>query len=119
MSRLSGDGEGPVDRRRRRTLKFPLSTGQTAQLIISTEPKLAELVRQGHIQPRPDVFAGRRLWHATHVVQAARALGTLTPEIEALHDGSEVPVDASDVLRPSPCPATPPLTGAKDVTHVA
>jgi hypothetical protein len=61
-------------------MKFPISTGQSAQLLNTTEPTLAEFVRRGKIEPAPAVFAGRRLWYATHIRQAAQLLGIETPE---------------------------------------
>lgn len=62
-------------------MRFPRSTGQAAALVRTTEPKLAEEVRRGRIQPAPHVFAGRRLWHAEHILQAAENLGLLTDEL--------------------------------------
>jgi hypothetical protein len=64
-------------------VKLPLSTGQVARLLRSTEPKLSNLVRCGLIQPSPEVLAGRRQWYAAHIFQAAKALGVLTPDLEA------------------------------------
>lgn len=62
-------------------MQFPLSTGQAAAVIGSTEPKLAEEVRRGRVTPPPVVFAGRRLWGPQHLIQAARNLGLLTEEL--------------------------------------
>jgi len=56
-------------------MNYPLSTGQVAELLATTEPQLAELVRRGRIRPAPVVLAGRRLWQESHLLQAARALG--------------------------------------------
>ena len=63
---------------------FPTSTGLAARLCGTTEPKLTELVRRGHIDPPPNVVAGRRLWTCAHVRQAAVHLGTLTESLERL-----------------------------------
>jgi hypothetical protein len=73
-------------------LKYPISTGQAAELLAVTEPQLAELVRRGYIHPAPAIFAGRRLWEAEHLIQAARHLG-ITSDLEKLLDidlGKEV-----------------------------
>ncbi len=67
-------------------MKLPISTGQAAQLLSTTEPQLAELVRRGKVQPPPLVFAGRRLWYADHLLQAAQELGVLTDELRATID---------------------------------
>jgi len=64
-------------------MKYPISTGQTAFVLESTEPRVAEAVRRGLISPAPPVLAGRRLWQAEHVLQAAEALGVLTDELRA------------------------------------
>lgn len=63
------------------SLHFPLSTGQVAQLVRTTEPKLAEEVRRGRVTPPPVVRAGRRLWQPEQVRQAAARLGLLTDEL--------------------------------------
>lgn len=55
-------------------MDYPLSTGQAATFLNTTEPRLAELVRRGRIQPAPTVRAGRRLWDETHLRQAAELL---------------------------------------------
>jgi hypothetical protein len=57
------------------------STGQAAQLLGTTEPRLADMVRKGKIQPAPAVFAGRRLWDSAHILQAAEQLGVPTDEL--------------------------------------
>lgn len=64
-------------------IRFPLSTGQAARVIKSTEPDLAETVRRGHVKPEPPILAGRRLWHRNQLLQAAEALGLLTDELRA------------------------------------
>lgn len=56
-------------------MKYPMSTGQAARVLNTTEPRLAEQVRRGKIQPEPEVIAGRRLWHRDHLLQAAEHLG--------------------------------------------
>lgn len=81
----------PVDRRT--PLPLPLTTGAGAILLGTTEPRLAETVRRGHVTPPPPILAGRRLWRREHLLQAAEALGLLTDELravlaaEAVHDG--------------------------------
>ena len=62
-------------------MKYPLSTGAAARLLSKTEPQLAETVRRGRVRPEPPIVAGRRLWGPGHILQAARALGVLTPEL--------------------------------------
>jgi hypothetical protein len=61
----------------------PLTTGAVARLLQTTEPRVAETVRRGHISPEPVVVAGRRLWTTEQVRQAAEALGLLTDELRA------------------------------------
>ena len=56
------------------------STGEVARLLGTTEPTLSELVRRGRIEPAPTILAGRRLWAADHISQAAAALGLATPD---------------------------------------
>lgn len=51
------------------------STGQVAQMLGVTEPKVAELVRRGRLTPPPQIVAGRRLWGVDHVRKAAELLG--------------------------------------------
>lgn len=62
-------------------MKHSLSTGQAARLLGTTEPRLADFVRKGKIQPAPEVTAGRRLWDQSHILQAAEHLGLLTDEL--------------------------------------
>lgn len=57
--------------------KLPLSTGEAARVLGTTEPRLAELVRRGLIQPTPEIVAGRRLWYAVHLRQAGKRLRLL------------------------------------------
>jgi hypothetical protein len=58
-----------------------LSTGQAAEFLGTTEPKLSEEVRHGRVTPPPVIFAGRRLWGREHLLQAADNLGLLTDEL--------------------------------------
>ncbi len=70
-------------------MKYPISTGQAADLLGTTEPRLAETVRRGRVAPEPKIFAGRRLWHAEHLIQAAGALGVLTDKLHSrLQEGA-------------------------------
>lgn len=70
-------------------MKFPLSTGPAADQIGSSEPRLNALIRRRVISPPPPIVSGRRLWYREHVLQAAGALGLLTPEL-LRHLGEEV-----------------------------
>ena len=62
-------------------MKFPISTGQAAEFLGTTEPKLSEEVRRARVTPPPPIFAGRRLWGREHLLQAAESLGLLTDEL--------------------------------------
>jgi hypothetical protein len=73
-------------------MNYPLSTGQAAQLIRTTEPRLADLVRKGKIQPEPTIFAGRRLWERSHIRKAAECLGLFTAELRR-----QISQDVADV----------------------
>lgn len=76
------------------TIEFPISTGQAVSLLVTTEAQLAETVRRGLVQPPPPVFAGRRLWHRHHLLQAAQALGVLTDELRSKLTDDPAPIDA-------------------------
>lgn len=56
-------------------MQFPISTGQAARLLDTTEPHLSEAVRRGKIRPEPTVLAGRRLWERAHLIRAAQVMG--------------------------------------------
>lgn len=56
-------------------MSLPTSTGGAARLLGVTEPQLNHRIRQRQLDPEPPVTAGRRLWHAEHLVAAALALG--------------------------------------------
>ena len=75
------------------------TTGQAARLIHSTEPRLADLVRKGKIQPEPLIVAGRRQWAPIHILQAARHLGIPTDDLRRRLDG-ESSDPSADVLAP-------------------
>ena len=62
-------------------MKFPIATGPAARLLGTTEPKLAETVRRGKVNPEPAILAGRRLWERAQLLQAAQALGVLTDDL--------------------------------------
>jgi len=62
---------------------FPLCTGAAAQLLRTTEPRLAETVRRGHVSPPPPIQSGRRMWSREHLLQAAKALDLLTAELRS------------------------------------
>lgn len=79
---MGGMSPTPVDRRVLPPL--PVTTGAGAHLLGTTEPRLAETVRRGHVSPPPPILAGRRLWSAEHLRQAAEALGLLTPDLQAI-----------------------------------
>lgn len=78
-------------------MRYPLSTGDAAQLLGTTEPKLAEAVRRGRVSPLPPVRAGRRLWSRVHLLQAARFLGVDTATVEA--ELELFPANAEEVPR--------------------
>lgn len=62
---------------------LPLTTGAASILLGTTEPRLAETVRRGHVSPPPPILAGRRLWSREHLLQAAEALDLLNDELRA------------------------------------
>jgi hypothetical protein len=62
-------------------MTFPISTGVCARWLGTTEARLGQAVRLGHVDPPPRVIAGRRLWEAEHVRCAAEALGLFTDRI--------------------------------------
>lgn len=64
-------------------MHFPTFTGDAAQFINTTEPKLSEAVRRGKVHPRPRILAGRRLWEREQLLQAAEYLGLLTDALRA------------------------------------
>lgn len=64
-------------------MPFPLSSGQAAQLLGVTEPRLNTLVRKHRLASIPLVSAGRRLWLEPHLVDAACVLGIDGPEVRA------------------------------------
>jgi hypothetical protein len=64
-------------------MQFPLTTGSAAQVLGTTERRLAETVRRGHVSPPPTILAGRRLWTLDQVLQAAEALGILDDNSQA------------------------------------
>lgn len=77
-------------------MQYPLTTGQAATLLLTTEPRLADLVRKGKITPPPEVVAGRRLWQAQHLRQAAEHLGAATRQLHTKLAGIDaVPVEQS------------------------
>lgn len=63
-------------------MKRILSTGQAAELLRTTEPRLNDLIRRGKILPAPAVVSGRRLWESEHIESAARNLGVSIAEPE-------------------------------------
>ena len=71
-----GDQPSPDD-----NMHHPRTTGQAAQLLDSTEPRLADLVRKGKIRPEPMILAGRRQWEPVHILKAAEYLGCLTDDL--------------------------------------
>lgn len=78
----SPDG-APTTRIETMNTNFPLSTGQAARLLGTTEPRLAETVRRGRIHPEPTIVAGRRIWNREQLLQAAEHLGLLTDDVRA------------------------------------
>ncbi len=73
-------------------MQYPISTGQGARLLGTTEPRLAETVRRGKIRPEPKQVAGRRLWEREQLLQAAEYLGLLTDTLREKIDS-----EAADV----------------------
>ena len=64
-------------------MQFPTSTGQAAQFLGTTEPRLAETVRRGRIKPAPPIIAGRRLWTLDQLLKAAEVLGLASQDLVA------------------------------------
>lgn len=62
-------------------MKFPLSTGQVAEELRSSEPRLNGLIRRRKVAPPPPIVAGRRLWQREHLLQAASVFGVLSDEL--------------------------------------
>ena len=62
-------------------MRCPLPTGMAGNVLGVSEPCLNDLVRRRKVDPAPPIFAGRRLWHAEHLLQAAEALGVLTEDL--------------------------------------
>ena len=56
-------------------MKIPITSGQVASLLDTTEPRLNDLIRRRRIDPPPPVVSGRRLWGPDHIRQAAEQLG--------------------------------------------
>lgn len=75
--------------------RFPVTTGQGARIVGTTEPRLAEQVRRGRVHPEPPILAGRRLWQPAQLSQAAAALGLLTGELKALLEAARCEGQAS------------------------
>jgi len=77
-------------------VQFPLSSGQSAQFLGVTEPRLNELIRKGKLDPAPQSAAGRRLWWPEHLLAAAQAMNLPTDElrvrIEALPRSAQAEV---------------------------
>lgn len=71
-------------------MRFPAYTGQVAQFLDVTEPRLNEAIRRQRINPPPPVVSGRRSWNREHVIQAATALGVLTDELRERLSRQEV-----------------------------
>lgn len=75
-------------------MEYPLSTGQCARLLNISERTLSEAVRRGIIQSEIPILAGRRLWSAAAVREAAHHLGvSLANLAEELHDCDARPTD--------------------------
>lgn len=56
-------------------MNYPTTTGAAARALDTSEPRLNDLIRRRKIDPPPPVVSGRRLWGATHLLQAAEQLG--------------------------------------------
>ena len=57
------------------------SSGDAARILNIPEPRLADLVRRGKIDPAPTHFAGRRQWNEDQILQAAEYLGLDTDSL--------------------------------------
>ena len=69
-------------------MRYPIPTGPAARILHTIEPRLNGLIRRGRLNNPPPVVAGRRLWGLEHLLEAAAALGVLTPQLEvALRQG--------------------------------
>ncbi len=62
-------------------MQFSIYTGQTADLLQTTEPVLNDLIRRRKVHPPPRVVAGRRQWEESHILQAAELLGVPTDDL--------------------------------------
>jgi len=82
-------------------MRYPLTTGRAAYLLGATEPQLSETVRRGKVRPEPLIVAGRRMWCAEHLLQAAEALGILTDDLRAKIE-REAPTGAHGCRRTLP-----------------
>jgi len=85
----------------------PLTSGTVAAVLHTTEPRLSEKVRRGHVDPPPTIVSGRRLWFEEQVLQAAGALGVLDDACRRrIRDAFRPHHDASD-LAPGAISAQP------------
>lgn len=67
------------------TLALPCTTATARDILgLAKDKILNELVRSGRLRPAPPVVSGRRLWSTVHLLEAARVLDRLTPELEGL-----------------------------------
>jgi len=55
-------------------MNYPVSTGQVAKLLKTTEARVAETVRRGLVHPPPVILAGRRLWTEKQIRRVAEVL---------------------------------------------
>ena len=66
-------------------MKF--TSGQAADLLRETEPKLNRLIRNRRLTEQPPIVSGRRQWTVTHILEAARLLGASEPDVLARISG--------------------------------
>jgi hypothetical protein len=62
-------------------MHLPASTGEVAQFLGVTEPRLNDLIRRARIDPVPPIAAGRRCWLEDHILAAAAASGLDVAEV--------------------------------------
>ncbi len=70
-------------------MRFPITSGDLARLLQTTEPRLGEAVRRGRVSPPPEVIAGRRHWTRQQALQVAAAIGELTDDIRTTLEDAE------------------------------
>lgn len=89
-----------------------IPTGQVADLLFTTEPRLNDLIRRGRIHPAPLVISGRRAWNRGHVLQAAIRLGV---DLDVVHRRLQAALrDDADDRGPAATQQPPPASTSTD-----